>query len=98
MSEQQDHVSKSSCSSISTSTQGSDDDGTVGALLTEAKNNGRSLGKRLSHLDSLPVLIHQLLSVCFSVFWCLLILLNLLFRSSIFTGRSCFSVGLSGMK
>ncbi|KAM0842080.1 hypothetical protein ACQ4PT_058589 [Festuca glaucescens] len=54
MSEQQDHVSKSSCSSFSTSTQGSDDDGTVGALLTEAKNDGRSLGKRLSHLDSLP--------------------------------------------
>ncbi|KAE8804146.1 OTU domain-containing protein [Hordeum vulgare] len=54
MSEQQDQVSKSSCSSISTSTQGSEDDGTVGALLTEAKTNGRSLGKRLSHLDSLP--------------------------------------------
>uniref|UniRef100_A0ACD5Z863 Uncharacterized protein n=2 Tax=Avena sativa TaxID=4498 RepID=A0ACD5Z863_AVESA len=54
MSEQQDHVSKSSCSSISTSTQGSDEDVTIPALLTEAKNNGRSLGKRLSHLDSLP--------------------------------------------
>jgi hypothetical protein len=65
MSEPQDHVSKSSCSSISTSTQGSDDDGTVGALLTEAKNNGRSLGKRLSHLDSLPVLILSVVEYVF---------------------------------
>lgn len=70
MSEQQDQVSKSSCSSISTSTQGSEDDGTVGALLTEAKTNGRSLGKRLSHLDSLPVLIYHLLNVCLSLFFC----------------------------
>ncbi|KQJ93525.1 OTU domain-containing protein DDB_G0284757 isoform X2 [Brachypodium distachyon] len=54
MSEQKDNVSKSSCSSISTSTQGSEEDVTVGAIVTEPKNNGRSLGKRLSHLDSLP--------------------------------------------
>jgi hypothetical protein len=67
MSEPQDHVSKSSCSSISTSTQGSDDDGTVGALLTEAKNNGRSLGKRLSHLDSLPVLILSVVEYVFFI-------------------------------
>uniref|UniRef100_A0A0D9YMV0 ubiquitinyl hydrolase 1 n=1 Tax=Oryza glumipatula TaxID=40148 RepID=A0A0D9YMV0_9ORYZ len=54
MSEQQDHASKSSCSSLSTSTQESEEDVTVGTLLTEAKNSGRSLGKRLSHLDSIP--------------------------------------------
>lgn len=54
MSEQQDHASKSSCSSLSASTQESEEDVTVGTLLTEAKNSGRSLGKRLSHLDSIP--------------------------------------------
>lgn len=65
MSEQQDHVSKSPCSSISSSTQGSEDDVTIGTLSTEAKNSGRSLGKRLSHLDSIPVPIYQLLNACF---------------------------------
>ncbi|KAL6629109.1 hypothetical protein ACP70R_028874 [Stipagrostis hirtigluma subsp. patula] len=54
MSEQQDHVSKSSCSSVSSSTQGSEEDVTIGTLITEATNSGKSLGRRLSHLDSIP--------------------------------------------
>ncbi|GJM90305.1 hypothetical protein PR202_ga06572 [Eleusine coracana subsp. coracana] len=54
MSEQQDHVSKSSCSSISTSTQGSEEEVTIGTLITEPPNSAKSLGRRLSHLDSIP--------------------------------------------
>jgi hypothetical protein len=68
MSEQQDHASKSSCSSLSTSTQESEEDVTVGTLLTEAKNSGRSLGKRLSHLDSIPVLVYFFEYVFFDSF------------------------------
>jgi len=56
MSEQQDRASKSSCSSISTSTQESEEEAsvTIGSLLAQARNNsGRSLGKRLLHLGSI---------------------------------------------
>ncbi|KAF8691171.1 hypothetical protein HU200_040285 [Digitaria exilis] len=57
MSEQQERVSKSSSSSISSSTQESEEELTIGSLITEATNttnSGKSLGRRLSHLDSIP--------------------------------------------
>ncbi|CAL4889723.1 unnamed protein product [Urochloa decumbens] len=57
MSEQQERVSKSSSSSISSSTQESEEELTIGTLITEATNtanSGKSLGRRLSHLDSIP--------------------------------------------
>ncbi|PUZ74251.1 hypothetical protein GQ55_1G049400 [Panicum hallii var. hallii] len=57
MSEQQERVSKSSSSSISSSTQESEEEVTIGTLITEATNttnSGKSLGRRLSHLDSIP--------------------------------------------
>ncbi|CAL5054320.1 unnamed protein product [Urochloa decumbens] len=57
MSGEQDHVSKSSSSSISSSTQESEEEVsvTIGSLLAQAKNSsGHSLGKRLSHLGSIP--------------------------------------------
>ncbi|CAL4971167.1 unnamed protein product [Urochloa decumbens] len=57
MSEQQERVSKSSSSSISSSTQESEEELTIGTLITEATNTtntGKSLGRRLSHLDSIP--------------------------------------------
>ncbi|WVZ77750.1 hypothetical protein U9M48_025577 [Paspalum notatum var. saurae] len=57
MSEQQERVSKSSSSSISSSTQESEEELTIGNLITEAtntKNSSKSLGRRLSHLDSIP--------------------------------------------
>jgi hypothetical protein len=50
-----EHGSKSSSSSLSSSVPESDDDVTIGTLLAEAKKSSeRSLGKRLSHLDSIP--------------------------------------------
>jgi len=57
MSEQQERVSKSSSSSISSSTQESEEEVTIGTLITEATNttnSRKSLGRRLSHLDSIP--------------------------------------------
>ncbi|KAJ1278051.1 hypothetical protein BS78_04G050400 [Paspalum vaginatum] len=57
MSEQQERASKSSSSSISSSTQESEEDLTIGNLITQATNttnSGKSLGRRLSHLDSIP--------------------------------------------
>ncbi|RLM79319.1 hypothetical protein C2845_PM12G03920 [Panicum miliaceum] len=57
MSEQQERVSKSSSSSISSSTQESEEEVTIGTLITEATNTtttGKSLGRRLSHLDLIP--------------------------------------------
>nr|CAB3445725.1 unnamed protein product [Digitaria exilis] len=57
MSAQQERVSKSSSSSISSSTQESEEELTIGSLITEATNttnSGKSLGRRLSHLDSIP--------------------------------------------
>ncbi|CAO2044681.1 unnamed protein product [Urochloa humidicola] len=57
MSEQQERVSKSSSSSISSSTQESEEELTIGTLITEATNatnSGKSLGRRLSHLNSIP--------------------------------------------
>uniref|UniRef100_A0A6V7QX57 ubiquitinyl hydrolase 1 n=1 Tax=Ananas comosus var. bracteatus TaxID=296719 RepID=A0A6V7QX57_ANACO len=55
MSEQPDYGCKSSSSSVSSSLQETEDEVTIGSLLAEAsKSNGRSLGKRLSHLDSIP--------------------------------------------
>ncbi|PWZ23990.1 OTU domain-containing protein [Zea mays] len=57
MTEQQEGVSKSSSSSISSSTQESEEELTIGTLITEATNttnSAKSLGKRLSHLDSIP--------------------------------------------
>lgn len=62
MSGEQDHVSKSSSSSISTSTQESEEEVsvTIGSLLAQANNSSRhSLGKRLSHLGSIPVIQSQ---------------------------------------
>jgi hypothetical protein len=62
MSEQQDRASKSSSSSISTSTQESEEEVsvTIGSLLAQARNNsGHSLGKRLLHLGSIPVIKSQ---------------------------------------
>jgi hypothetical protein len=62
MSVQQDaeHGSKRSSSSLSSSVPESDDDVTIGTLLAEAKKTSeRSLGKRLSHLDSIPVLVNN---------------------------------------
>ena len=59
MSGEQDHVSKSSSSSISSSTLESEEEVsvTIGSLLAQAKNSsGHSLGKRLSHLGSIPVI------------------------------------------
>lgn len=59
MSEQQDHVSKSSSSSISTCTQESEEEVsvTIGSLLAQARNDkGHSLGRRLLHLGSVPVI------------------------------------------
>ncbi|KAG2656266.1 OVARIAN TUMOR DOMAIN-containing deubiquitinating enzyme 11-like [Panicum virgatum] len=56
MSEQQERVSKSSSSSISSSTQESEEEVTIGTLITEATNttnSRKSLGRRLSHLDSI---------------------------------------------
>jgi hypothetical protein len=66
MTEQQEGVSKSSSSSISSSTQESEEELTIGTLITEATNttnSAKSLGKRLSHLDSIPVLISLLCNV-----------------------------------
>ncbi|XP_008658896.1 OVARIAN TUMOR DOMAIN-containing deubiquitinating enzyme 11 isoform X1 [Zea mays] len=60
MSGQQDHASKSSSSSISSSTQESEEEApvrsvTIGSLLAQANStSGHSLGKRLSHLGSIP--------------------------------------------
>ena len=49
-------TSKSSSSSLTSSLPESDDDVTIGTLLAEAKKTSeRSLGRRLSHLDSIPV-------------------------------------------
>lgn len=64
MSGEQDHVSKSSSSSISSSTQESEEEVsvTIGSLLAQANSRGRhSLGKRLSHLGSIPVIQSQLM-------------------------------------
>ena len=68
MSEQQERVSKSSSSSISSSTQESEEEVTIGTLITEATNttnSGKSLGRRLSHLDSIPVLFSLLSNMFF---------------------------------
>ncbi|CAL5039894.1 unnamed protein product [Urochloa decumbens] len=57
MSGERDHASKSSSSSISSSTQESEEEVsvTIGSLLAQAKSSsGNSLGKRLSHLGSIP--------------------------------------------
>lgn len=55
MSEQPDQISKSSSSSLSGSLQDTEDDITIGSILAEAnQKNERNLGKRLSHLDSIP--------------------------------------------
>ncbi|XP_073100341.1 OVARIAN TUMOR DOMAIN-containing deubiquitinating enzyme 11 isoform X2 [Elaeis guineensis] len=55
MSEQPDQISKSSSSSLSSSLQDTEDDITIGSILAEAnQKNERNLGKRLSHLDSIP--------------------------------------------
>ncbi|XP_066317913.1 OVARIAN TUMOR DOMAIN-containing deubiquitinating enzyme 11-like [Miscanthus floridulus] len=57
MTEQQERVSKSSSSSISSSTQESEEELTIGTLITEATNttnSAKNLGRRLSHLDSIP--------------------------------------------
>ncbi|XP_072970725.1 OVARIAN TUMOR DOMAIN-containing deubiquitinating enzyme 11-like isoform X2 [Typha angustifolia] len=55
MSEHPDYARKSSSSSLSSTVQETEDDVTIGSLLAEAsKNNERTLGKRLSHLDSIP--------------------------------------------
>ncbi|XP_021306244.1 OTU domain-containing protein DDB_G0284757 isoform X4 [Sorghum bicolor] len=60
MSGQQDRASKSSSSSISSSTQESEEEApvrsvTIGSLLAQANSSsGHSLGKRLSHLGSIP--------------------------------------------
>lgn len=56
MSEQQpDYVRENSSSSVSSTIQDNDDDLTIGGLLAE-ENHGidRTLGKRLSHLSSIP--------------------------------------------
>ncbi|KAJ8467215.1 hypothetical protein OPV22_029767 [Ensete ventricosum] len=43
------------CSSRSSNIQETEDDMTIGSILAEANHhNGRNLGKRLSHLDSIP--------------------------------------------
>lgn len=63
MTEHQERVSKSSSSSISSSTQESEEELTIGTLITEATNtttSAKSLGRRLSHLDSIPVTISLL--------------------------------------
>jgi hypothetical protein len=82
MSEQQDHVSKSSCSSISTSTHGSEEEVTIGTLITEATSSGKSLGRRLSHLDSIPVLISHFVKYVFLIM--LVACASLKFTSTIF--------------
>jgi len=59
MTEHQEHSS----SSISSSTQESEEELTIGTLITEATNttnSAKSLGRRLSHLDSIPVLFSLL--------------------------------------
>ncbi|URE29336.1 OTU-like cysteine protease [Musa troglodytarum] len=55
MSGQPDYVRESSSSSRSSNIQETEDDMTIGSILAEANHhNGRNLGKRLSHLDSIP--------------------------------------------
>ncbi|WOL16493.1 OTU domain-containing protein [Canna indica] len=56
MSAQPDYVrEESSSSSRSSNIQEIEDDLTIGSILAEAHhNNARNLGKRLSHLDSIP--------------------------------------------
>jgi hypothetical protein len=67
MSGQQDRASKSSSSSISSSTQESEEEApvrsvTIGSLLAQANSSsGHSLGKRLSHLGSIPVIQSDLM-------------------------------------
>ncbi|THU68669.1 hypothetical protein C4D60_Mb08t06290 [Musa balbisiana] len=57
MSGQPDYVRESSSSSRSSNIQETEDDMTIGSILAEANHhNGRNLGKRLSHLDSIPIL------------------------------------------
>jgi hypothetical protein len=71
MSGEQDHVSKSSSSSISSSTQESEEEVsvTIGSLLAQAKNgSGHSLGRRLSHLGSIPVIQSQSMFVSLCIF------------------------------
>ena len=70
MPEQQERVSKSSSSSISSSSQESEEEVTIGTLITEATNttnSRKSLGRRLSHLDSIPVLFSLLSNMFFLI-------------------------------
>lgn len=57
MSEQPDYAHQGSSSSIGSSVQDIEDEVTIGSILADKnQNSGRSLGKRLSHLGSIPVL------------------------------------------
>ncbi|XP_020269451.1 OTU domain-containing protein DDB_G0284757 isoform X1 [Asparagus officinalis] len=55
MSEQPDYVRESSSSSVSSTIPDNEEDLTIGSILAEENHRvDRSLGKRLSHLDSIP--------------------------------------------
>ena len=79
MNQSYNNASASSSSSLNSSTQDTEDDHTIASLLAEdekQRTDGK-LGKRLSHLDSIPVccsfypLICCSLSKCESLFPCL---------------------------
>lgn len=56
MSEQPEDVRESSSSSISSTAHDNEEELTIGSILTEENPKiDRSLGKRLLHLDSIPV-------------------------------------------
>lgn len=55
MSEQSDYVRESSSSSVSSTIQDNEEDLTIGSILAEQNHRtGKCLGKRLSHLGSIP--------------------------------------------
>ncbi|KAH7679149.1 Ubiquitinyl hydrolase 1 protein [Dioscorea alata] len=55
MSEQPDYAHQGSSSSLGSSVQDIEDEVTIGSILADKnQNSGRSLGKRLSHLGSIP--------------------------------------------
>lgn len=56
MSEQYDKARASSSSSLNSSVQDAEDERTIANILSEEQvKDDRRLGKRLSHLDSIPV-------------------------------------------
>lgn len=64
MSEQYDKARASSSSSLNSSVQDPEDERTIANILSEEQvKDDRRLGKRLSHLDSIPV--RQTFLLCF---------------------------------